>query len=80
MPIQILFDIPNPNPIQVLSKNPNPNPNATNILNSNPGIISYVARTRQHGNGYDTWTHGKFLKIHMTRVPDTRVGHILDMT
>jgi len=28
----------------------------------------YVAQIRQHGNGHDTWTRGKFLKIHDTCV------------
>ena len=37
-------------------------------------VTTYVARTRQHWNGQDTWTtwtRNKFFKIHMTCVPDT---------
>ena len=38
--------------------------------------LSYVVRTWQHWNGYDTWTHDKFFKVHATRVSDTfRTGH-----
>jgi len=47
---------------------------------SNEVVCTYVARSRQHGNGYDTWTRGKFLKIHTARVSDTRVRHVSDTT
>jgi len=43
-------------------------------------VYSYVARTQQHWNEHDTWTLGKFLKIHMTRASDARVRQVSDMT
>jgi len=33
-------------------------------------LKSYVAWTQRYQYGHDTRTHWKFLKIHMTRVPD----------
>jgi len=36
----------------------------------------YVARTRQYWNRYDTRICDEFLKIYMTRVSDTRFGHV----
>jgi len=43
-------------------------------------ILIHVAQTRQRQNGHCPQTREKFLKIHMARVSDTRVGYVLDTT
>jgi len=42
--------------------------------------MNYVARTRLLRHEHDTRICDKFLKLHMTRVSDTRVGYVSDTT
>jgi len=47
------------------------------------GTYNLCCMTRQRWNGHDTWTHGKFFKIHMTGVSDTfrtRHGSIIEVS